>query len=101
MSKKVTGSHFHKIFRLVIIKLSQMDLKKRVYENETMTLTLPSNKNPTCCLWFVQIFKLMGHESDFLYLLVSLNCFELYFPLMKAGIGSRNYGPIYPKISKL
>ena len=71
-------------------------------KNETVALKLPSNENPTCCSFFVQTFKLLGHESGFHYLLASLNCFELYFALMTAGIKSLNYGSIiYLKISKL
>ena len=46
-----------------------------------------------CC--FVTIFKLQGHKSDFHYLLVSSNFFELYLPLMTAGIGSHIFRPIY------
>ena len=43
----------------------------------------------------------LGHESGFHYLLATLNCFELDIHSMTAGIGSRNSGPIYPKILKL
>ena len=68
---------------------------------ETMTLPLPINKNPTCSLCSVHIFKLLGQESGFHYLLAFLKCFKLYFPLMVAGTGYRYYGPIYPKILKL
>ena len=103
MARKVTGSHFNKMFCLVITKLIQMDLKNeyKVKNTETMTLTLPSNKNPTYSLCFAHIFKLLGHESGFHYLLATLNCFELDIHSMTAGIGSRNSGPIYPKILKL
>ena len=46
-------------------------------------------------LCFVTIFKLEGHKSDFHYLLLSSNFFELYLPLMTAGIGSHIFRPIY------
>ena len=45
-------------------------------------------------LCFVTIFELQGHKSDFHYLLVSSNFFELYLPLMTAGIGSHIFRPI-------
>ena len=79
MARKVTGSHFNKMFCLVITKLIQMDLKNeyKVKNTETMTLTLPSNKNPTYSLCFAHIFKMLGHESGWGTNQVFIICLQL------------------------